>query len=108
LGPPALAITFSRSTESGASRLAIAGEIDVETRDMFRDALREAISRSFNLEVDLAGITFMDSQGLRVLFDAWLVAGSPRFSIVRVSTVLHRLLEITGLDNELDANCEVA
>ena len=47
--------------------LCVAGELDMATAPILDTALREAASSSGEVLLDFAGLSFMDSTGLRVL-----------------------------------------
>src|SRR4029077_20908702 len=48
------------------------GELDLSNRDLFLYAVEQArADPATALVIDLSGLTFMDSSGLRVLIDAW-------------------------------------
>ena len=49
--------------------LRVEGEIDLATADQLGDALKEALSADPSVVVDMAGVTFIDASGLRVLFE---------------------------------------
>jgi len=80
----------------------VAGEVDLETASQFGDhalaALREV---SPHLVLDLSGVTFMDSTGLKVLLSVQhrsdLAHGS--LAIVGTTRPVRRILELTGLDD---------
>jgi anti-sigma B factor antagonist len=59
-------LTVARD-ESGACRLTLRGELDLATTPRLEDALAEADG---NVLLDLRGLTFMDSTGVRVLLEA--------------------------------------
>lgn len=76
--------------------LVIAGEIDAHTAP----GLAEAITRSGpDVTIDMSGIEFVDSSGLRVLIDAHQVAESDGGSLTlsNPSPTVTRLLEISGV-----------
>ena len=50
--------------------LKVAGEIDLATVDALRTALEEAVSTDPTVVVDMAGVTFFDATGLRVILQA--------------------------------------
>jgi len=89
----------SETTESGA-RLTFAGEIDMATADGARWSLEHAIAENDHVEVDLSGVTFIDSYGLRVLVSIHGVVPAQRgaFDIVAASPQVKRTFEVTGLD----------
>lgn len=45
----------------------VSGELDLATADVLRRRLRETQRRRGDVELDLSGVTFMDSQGIHVL-----------------------------------------
>ncbi len=50
--------------------LQVEGEIDLATAGQLRTALEEALSSDPNVVIDMAGVTFFDATGLRVLLQA--------------------------------------
>jgi len=55
----------------GGVRLVVSGEIDQATVDEFRRALTTIVGRGDgDVELDMRGVTFVDSQGLRALVTA--------------------------------------
>ena len=77
----------------------VVGEIDVASADEFSHRLLECLERSHSLEVDLGGMTFMDSSGLgalvRLRTEAEIAGKDVALVNVRSSTA--RLLKVTGL-----------
>ncbi len=82
--------------------LALAGDIDAHTAP----ALAEAIGASDrdHLVLDMAGVEFLDSSGLRVLIEAHQAARADgrTVQLANPSTVVSRLLEISGIDGYLN------
>jgi anti-sigma B factor antagonist len=64
--------------EEGATRLTLRGELDLGTAAQLEAALAEANS---DVLLDLRGLTFMDSTGVRVLLEA-AETGGPGLRIV--------------------------
>lgn len=82
------------------NRVTVAGEVDVDTAPRLTTALLAAVRTSQGVVVDLAGVTFMDSQGLAALVRARREAEA-RGGTVALAGVTHRiqkLLRLTGLD----------
>jgi anti-sigma B factor antagonist len=52
------------------SVLLLRGELDISTADELRRALSEALSVDPKVVVDMAGVSFIDASGLRVVLDA--------------------------------------
>lgn len=83
--------------------VAVCGDIDAGTSAEFESFLTGADGNPVTT-IDMSGVTFMDSSGLRVLIAHHQRLGgegrSPR--IVEPSRSVHRLFEITGLIDELN------
>ena len=88
----------------GTVRIGLDGELDIATTPGAEFELRR-IERgpARVIVIDLRGITFMDSTGLRLLVsaDARARDGEHRLAIVRGPDTVHRVLELTGLDARL-------
>ena len=96
-------LSIEVSSDEGGSTLALSGEVDPYTTEQLDAAIDEALATDPRLVLDLAGVTFIDSAGLRSLIRAQRAAESTAGSLVlrapRSSTL--RVLEITGLTDEL-------
>jgi anti-anti-sigma factor len=85
-------------------RIALEGELDIATTPTADAEVRRAEESGARLIVlDLRGLTFMDSTGLRLLVsaDARARDGEHRLAIVRGPAEVQRVLELTGLDARL-------
>jgi anti-sigma B factor antagonist len=93
---PTLVIT---PTESG---FAVDGEIDAHSAPMIAAAI--AASSAEPLLIDLSGVEFVDSSGLRVLIEAHQTrqAAGQTMTLVEPSHVVSRLFEIAGVGEYLD------
>jgi anti-sigma B factor antagonist len=92
-------------TTADDGSLVVAGDLDAATADMMDRALRDAEAarqQRTPIVVDLRGVVFMDSSGLRTLVAASLRAGrrGTRVALRNVGPELSRLLEITGLRDQ--------
>ena len=97
-----LRIDTSSSNES--TTLAVSGEIDIDTVDLLRGAITEALQAGArNLLIDLNQICYLDSAGLGVLVGAYKRLGASRGSLtVRCAEPrVLRLFAITGLKGVL-------
>jgi anti-anti-sigma factor len=86
-------------------RLRLAGELDVATAPLAEDALRTAEAREpATLAIDLAGLTFMDSTGLRLVMAADTRAreAGRRLVVVRGPDAVQRVFELTGVDERIE------
>ena len=91
-----------------AEGVAVRGELDLASAEPFREQLSaavcEATGKSFL--IDLSGVTFMDSSGLRALIRA-LELGGGKDLIVQPSKQVFKILDLSGLAADLLPNVEV-
>jgi anti-sigma B factor antagonist len=99
----------SFSVETGslgqATLVSLSGDLDLSTAKRAEQAIEEAEQASPPvLVVDLRGLSFMDSTGLRVVVSADKRAAKAkrRFVIVQGPAAVRRVFEITRLDERLD------
>jgi anti-sigma B factor antagonist len=81
------------------------GDLDVSAHDEAAAALADAVSFAPRLiMVNLRGLSFMDSMGLRCLFEAKRIADAAgaRLVIVSGSGPPHRVVELVGNDGGLE------
>jgi anti-sigma B factor antagonist len=91
--------------EEGVNVLALTGEFDLAGVQGFEQALKELESAGVELVlVDLGGLDFMDSSGLRalVMADQRAKKAGRRLAIVPGPPSIRRVFEITQLDDRLD------
>ncbi len=99
--------SFSISTDRDGDsvRVRLGGELDIATAPRAEEELHQAEedAGSGTVVIDLAGLTFMDSTGLRLLVaaDARAHAHGRRLAIVRGPEAVQRVIELTGLDAKL-------
>jgi anti-sigma B factor antagonist len=78
------------------------GELDIETVDEVERALSIALaSEAGRVVIDLRGLEFLDSAGLRVIADTCHGAHAPRISLVPGSPVVQGVFNVSGLASEL-------
>ncbi|MGK0274991.1 MAG: anti-sigma B factor antagonist [Ilumatobacter sp.] len=82
--------------------LVVVGEIDAHTCADLAAAL-EPLPGSGDVHIDMAGVQFMDSSGLRVLIGAHQRADAAerKLLIDRPSKSVFRIIEISGLSDHL-------
>lgn len=86
--------------EPAATRIAPVGELDIATTPTLERAISEATAEGDGaLVLDLRGLTFMDSTGLRTLAQTNARAEADGFelTIIRGPRQIERVLEISGL-----------
>ncbi|MEU7905696.1 STAS domain-containing protein [Actinoplanes sp. NPDC049118] len=85
----------------GTIRVAVAGEIDLSTADVLRAGLLRTLTRHVphRIEVDLAGITFLDCSGITALIVVAEAAAriGCQLRITNPQPNVRRILDLTGL-----------
>ena len=77
----------------------ITGSLDVPSGGMLHELLDHLSRTPGNITLDLAGVTFMDSGGLRAVLQACTDLGDRgEVLLVDPSDQVRRLLEITGVE----------
>jgi anti-anti-sigma factor len=96
---------YETRREGDIVRVVLTGEFDLSVVPDVEDELaRIEADRPRVLAIDLSGISFMDSSGLRTLVsaDARARAARRRLVIVRGPPPVHRVFEITKLEGRLE------
>jgi anti-sigma B factor antagonist len=90
------------SEAADGTTVTVRGEVDAHTADTLRHHL-EGLGAGAVVRLDLAGVGFMDSSGLRVLIAAKRRAaeGGGDVTVVAASRPLTRLFEIAGVADHL-------
>lgn len=87
---------FHTSTaEDGAITVAAVGDIDMAFAGPFRETLVRAGAEGGRLVVDLTGVDYLDSAGIRVLYEQ--AASHPVALLVKPGSAAAVALEISGL-----------
>ena len=90
--------------EGDPPTVVLIGEVDPHTAPLLEGALNGLVDGGATvLRIDVAGLAFIDSSGLRVLVDVHRRLGAEPAALVLadVSPTFRRLLEVTGLDQHL-------
>ena len=93
------------SERNGAAIVALAGELDIsEVPDVEKKLKAVEQSHPSTLVLDLRGLNFMDSSGLRVVLEADLRSrrDARRFALIPGPEPVHRVFLIALLDKRLD------
>jgi anti-sigma B factor antagonist len=79
--------------------VSVTGEVDVATAPELLDALAEATDRYATIFLDMSGVSFLDSTGLRALIAARESAGlaGVELRLSAASSVVENLLALTGM-----------
>jgi anti-sigma B factor antagonist len=101
LNSACLVINVHARADTGVLRLAVAGEVDALTGPQLQDAVEDALrdDRPGHLDVDLDGVTFLDSAGITALLLCHANAehANCRFRLTKAQPGVYRVLQITGL-----------
>jgi anti-sigma B factor antagonist len=98
---PALGLTVVSERRGTTHRIAPSGELDLATSpELERELLRAEQTDAEEIELDLAGLTFIDSAGIRVLIsaEARSDADGSRLRIKAVTPVARRILALVDAD----------
>jgi anti-sigma B factor antagonist len=91
--------------EAGWTVLSVKGEIDIATAGILDEAIEQCVTDGrTRIAVDLEGVSFMDSTGLRTLIVAHRRLGdvSGRLAVIPGSGPIRRLLEVAGVVDTLE------
>ncbi|MDQ6915878.1 MAG: STAS domain-containing protein [Actinomycetota bacterium] len=93
------------TAHNGTASLALEGELDMASAPTLESALADALASADAVELDLGGVRFMDSSGLRALLCARRDADAAgrRLRLVDVSPAVSRILEVTRTASLFDA-----
>jgi anti-anti-sigma factor len=91
-----MATAWSWQTDEDEMRLVLTGELDLDASGgLTDDVAKVAGSGDAQIVVDTAGVTFVDSSGLRALLEIAATPGD-RVRFDEFSPAVERLVELTG------------
>lgn len=99
-------LSFETTVTGGIAVIALAGELDVSGSALVEQEI-ERVAADHDpgaIVLDLSGLDFMDSTGLRlvVLADARARALGHRFALVPGNADVQRVFQITGMERRLE------
>jgi len=100
-----MALTVGLETRDAGVVIELAGELDLATAPVIEEAIADAeAARPPLLVLDLRGLTFMDSTGLRIVLaaDAAARREARRLVVVRGPDPVHRVFLVALLDRRLE------
>jgi anti-anti-sigma factor len=101
---PGEQLSIRSERQGGTAVVAPAGELDIATAGLLEQALAvAAASDAPQIILDLSGLTFMDSTGLRIVLDFNERCGGEhgRLGVIAGAPAVERLLDIVGLRERL-------
>jgi anti-anti-sigma factor len=91
---------FRVTAEEGSGTVRVQGEIDMAGADAFERDLHSILSDGDPHEIDMSGVTFIDSAGLRALYRcSESLNGTGPLVIVNPSRFVSSLMTIAGFDD---------
>ena len=97
-------LTMTSGREGDVHTIALTGELDLAAAGRVQDELeRVEATDVLSIVIDLSGLTFMDSTGVRLLVGAHARsrADSDRLMLLRGSAGVQRVFELCGVDGLL-------
>src|SRR3954464_84826 len=89
--------------EHSPTVIVLAGELDPATAPLLDQAIQDVLdSGATGLTIDMAGLTFVDSSGLRALIGLHKQLAPTRLRLRRPSPFALQLMGITGLDDQFE------
>ncbi len=84
--------------EGDEVRLAVRGEVDLETSAALTEALTEVVSTR-HISLDLTDVGYMDSTGLRAILEAReaIERAGGTLEVAAASNIVARLIDISGV-----------
>jgi anti-sigma B factor antagonist len=97
------AFRISLETLEDACVLRVGGELDLSTAGQLRAQLEAVRGAGLTALLDMSGVRFIDSSGLRVLLEAARAADAHEWAwfIVRPSAAVLELIEVSGTESRL-------
>jgi anti-anti-sigma factor len=95
---------LAQETVDGRRRVAVSGEIDLQTAPVLEHALTEACAAAATIELDLHEVSFIDSSGIRVILSAKSSCAENNVEMLMVPSrhaAPHRVFEPSGLLDRL-------
>ncbi len=97
-------LSVSSERAGAVHGICLFGELDLATADVVQDELTRAeAGDASSIVVDLSGLTFIDSTGLRLLVSAAARsrADSDRLVLLRGGAAVQRAIQLTALEDQL-------
>lgn len=96
-------MTISKKQEGSKIIVAVEGHLDTTTAPELEEKLRECFQNADSLEIDLDGLEYISSAGLRVLLSAnRTMAKKGGMKVTNVNEIVQEVFEVTGFTDLLD------
>ena len=96
-------LTTTVEDAQGLASVVLADELDIRSEPQARAALQQALTQAPSAVLDLRGLEFIDSSGVKLVLVAQRRAAEQgvAFSVVRGAAHIHRPFSSAGLDDRL-------
>ena len=95
-------LNINKKEENGALAIALEGRLDTTSAPQLEAELKGALDGVSSLTLDLEGLEYMSSAGLRVLLSAQkLMNKQGEMTITHVNDVIMEIFEVTGFTDIL-------
>ncbi len=100
---------ISDERRDGANVVSVTGELDLSTHEALGERLVGMAEKGEPVIVDLSDCEFIDSSGIRALLMGLKASGTDGggFAIAAPGPQVRRILEMTGLDREVEVHDSV-
>ena len=94
-----------RAADRAGTILRPTGELDINARDDLYDAILVTLSAGDDVVLDLADVTFLDSEALGALIDGYNEAGQrdAGFRVINARGLVARVLDVSGAQELFDS-----
>lgn len=95
---------LQREEQQGTTYVVVEGELDIATAPRLEAELMAAVRPGTSVVVDLAGVTFLDSSGLRAILagDAAARSHEVRYCVISARPAVQRVFDLTRLADEIE------
>jgi anti-sigma B factor antagonist len=96
-------IQTTEETRSGWCVVSVNGRADAEAADQLESTLRAALGRNPKVAVNLAGLSYISSAGLRAVLQAARAAevGNAEFAVCSLTASVQKVFDMSGLHHVL-------
>lgn len=99
-------LKLTRITEKGDIRFMANGRITTDNADLLEEKMLESCGLDLPIRLDMRGLKYICSSGLRVLLEVFREKGKDGFIICGVSDFVKEILEMVGYDQILSISDE--
>ena len=96
-------LNITKTAEGSALNIALEGRLDTTTSPQLEEEMKASLDGVTALVLDLEGLEYISSAGLRVLLSAQKVMNKQgEMKLIHVSDVINEIFEVTGFSDILN------